>query len=189
MYFTFLLFSLLFFLSPFTCLGFYTVDYIYSCTLHCSIASHNQILFPHHFAPRSHLCFIPFDLHTSAQHSQPSPITSLLLRTRLATFMHSYTCDRHCLFHFGHGQRCVSTSAGSIDILIGGYILLQENPDITGRKLGEERNQSCCHVMCAVAKPAAHDHRTFSPHFPIHKCTRTFGFSNIAQQPIKDEYR
>jgi len=27
--------------------------------------------------------------------------------------------------------------------------------------------------MCAAAKPAAHDRRTFSPHFPIHECTQT----------------
>jgi hypothetical protein len=113
MYFTFLLcFFLLFFLSPFAFLGFYTVDYIYSCTLHCSIASDNQTLFPPRFAPRSHSRFVPFDLRTLAQHSQPSPITSLLLRTRLATFAHPYTCDRRCLFCFGHGQRCASASPG-----------------------------------------------------------------------------
>ena len=100
----------MFFFSPFAFLGFYTVDYIYSCTLHCSIASYNQTLFPPRFAPCSHSRFVPFDLRTSAQHSQPSPITSLLLRTRLATFAHPYTCDRRCLFCFGHGWQCASAS-------------------------------------------------------------------------------
>ena len=111
MYSTFLLcFFLLFFLSPFAFLSFYTVDYIKSCTLHCSIVSYNQTLFPPRFAPRLHPCFVPFDLRTSAQHSQPSPITSLLFRTQFAPFAHPYTCDCRCLFCFGHGQRCASPS-------------------------------------------------------------------------------
>jgi hypothetical protein len=117
MYFTFLLrFFLLFFLSPFTFLGFYTVDYIYSCTLHCSIASYNQISFPPRFAPRSHSHSVSVRPAHFGAPSQPSPITSLLLRTRLATFAHPYTCDRPCLFCFGHGQRCASASSVFVNL-------------------------------------------------------------------------
>jgi len=48
---------------------------------------------------------------------------------------------------------------------------------LQGGNLG--RNQSCRHVMCAAAKPAAHDRRTFSPHFPIHECTLTFSPKHV----------
>ena len=72
------LFFLLFFLSPFALLSFYTADYIYSCTLHCSKVSNNQISFPHRFAPRSHSHFVSVRPAHLGAPSQPSPITSLL---------------------------------------------------------------------------------------------------------------
>ena len=48
---------------------------------------------------------------------------------------------------------------------------------LQGGNLG--RNQSCRHVMCAAAKPAAHERRSFSPHFPIHECTLTFSPKHV----------
>jgi hypothetical protein len=90
-------------------------DYIYSCTLHCSIASYNQISFPPRFTPRAHSAHSQFRFRSTCAHRRTlcniSLITSLLLRTRLATFAHPYTCNHPCLFCFGHGQRCVSASA------------------------------------------------------------------------------
>jgi hypothetical protein len=118
MYFTFLLcFFLLFFFSPFVLFGFYTVYYIYACTLDYSTEDYTERFrspsFSHLARTRRTRISLPFTLRTSAQPSQPSPITSLLLRTCLTTFAHPYTCDRPRLFCFGHGQRCASASTGS----------------------------------------------------------------------------
>jgi hypothetical protein len=81
MYFTFLLcFFLLFFFSPFVLFGFYTVYYIYACTLDYS----TEILQKRHCSPlASHLVRtripFPFDLRTSAHpHNLPSSPRSFL---------------------------------------------------------------------------------------------------------------
>ena len=50
-------------------------------------------------------------------------------------------------FLFNRGKR--TRSYWRVHIITGGY-----------QRRGE-RNQSCCHVMCAAGFAAAHDHRTF----------------------------
>jgi len=94
--------------SQFLCCRLHIFMYI-----HSSIVSYNKISSPLHLIPHSHsgpLAFsFPFDSHTLAQH--PNLLnTPLLLRTRLTTFAHSYTCDHHCFVCFGHSQRCASAS-------------------------------------------------------------------------------
>jgi hypothetical protein len=96
-------------LSPFVFFGFSALAYINPCTLHCSKESD---IVPHRFAPRSHSHFVSIQpVHFGAP-LQPSPITSLLLRTRLAPFAHphTHTASAVVLFYFRHGQRSVSAS-------------------------------------------------------------------------------
>ena len=107
------MFFLLFLLSPFAFLGFYTVDYLYSCILH--IPQH-RTQFPFCLASYSHsgpLAFRPLrPAHSGAtlQHPLPPPH---LLRTRLAPFAHPYTCQHRrcfCLFRARPAQ-CERISA------------------------------------------------------------------------------
>jgi hypothetical protein len=78
---------------------------------------------PHCFAPRSHSHFVSIQpAHLSAP-LQPSPITSLLLRTWLAPFAHphTHTASAVVLFCFRHGQRSVIASSGCARSLLTVY--------------------------------------------------------------------
>ena len=113
------MFFLLFLLSPFAFLGFYTVDYLYSCILH--IPQH-RIQFPFRLASYSHsgpLAFRPLrPAHSGAtlQHPLPPPH---LLRTCLAPFAHPYICQHRrcfCLFRARPAQ-CERINATHLDLL------------------------------------------------------------------------
>ena len=91
------MFFLLFYISPFAFLGFYTVGYIYSCTVDPSRA---RIQFPLRF-PASLALRIPrFRSHSTCAPRRNLPIPPLLLRTRLAPFAprHAPATAVVCLF-------------------------------------------------------------------------------------------
>jgi len=104
-------------LSPFVFLGFYTVDYIYSCTYTLLQSVTVRIQFSLRFWPHSHseplsLSFL-FDLRTSAQ--PPNPFSFLEPDSHP---LRHVTHPRPPLFVcFGHGQRCASASTPRSDAL------------------------------------------------------------------------
>jgi len=107
-YFAFLLcFSYCFIPSPFAFFIFL------HCRLHIfmyTILFYNKILFSLRLTPRSHSSLSRFHSHSSCAPRRNLPNIPLLLRAHLATFAHHYTCERRCLFCFGHGQHSVSAS-------------------------------------------------------------------------------
>jgi len=99
--FTFLsCFSYCFMLSPFVFLGFYTVGYIYSCTVDPSTVSKKKNTVPTSFPASLALRTPRFRSHSTCAPRCNLPILSLLLRTRLAPFAprHAPATAVVCLF-------------------------------------------------------------------------------------------